>query len=205
MSAVSGSSSIRRYATAALCALTVAVGAAGSTFAARAQAPASIMIVARKGLPDPSFAGSVVLVLNDLGPGPIGVIVNRPMPLPVSRLFPQFKRLAAAPDSVYFGGPVDFGSVWFLFRAAKPPAHAIEACAGVYMSSDPDLLHRLLGRRAPMAGLRIFVGHAGWAPGQLQAEVTRGDWKLERASPAAIFGGEPQRPWPAPKRPGNAI
>ena len=74
-------------------------------------------------------------------------------------------------DKVYFGGPVEFGPVWFLFRAAAPPEHAIQACDGVYLSADRKLLLQLLGRDKPMDGLRIFVGHAGWAPGQLEAEI----------------------------------
>lgn len=61
-------------------------------------------------------------------------------------------------DKVYFGGPVDFGAVWFLFRAAAPPEHAIQACDEVYLSADRQLLLQLLGRDNPVDSLRIFVG-----------------------------------------------
>src|SRR3984893_10469395 len=81
----------------------------------------AILIVARDDLPDPNFADSIVLVLNNLGPGPVGIIINRPMSIPVSRLFPDLGRLAQVRDKVYFGGPVDFGSVWLLFHAVTPP------------------------------------------------------------------------------------
>jgi putative AlgH/UPF0301 family transcriptional regulator len=103
--------------------------------------------------------------MNNLASGPIGIIINRPMPIPVSRLFPDLKRLAKVRDKVHFGGPVDFGSVWFLFRAVAPPEHAIQACDGVYLSADHQLLVQLLGHDNPVDSLRIFVGHAGWAPG----------------------------------------
>ena len=107
-------------------------------------------------------------------------------------------------DKVYFGGPLDFGSVWFLFRAATPPEHAIQACDGVYLSADRQLLLQLLGRDKPMDGLRIFVGHAGWAPGQLEAEIARRDWTLKRAEAEAIFSGKPEHPWPSPQLPNSA-
>jgi putative transcriptional regulator len=152
-------------------------------------------------LPDSDFAESVVLVMNNLGPAPIGIIINRPMPVPVSHLFPDLKRLAKMPDKLYFGGPVDLESVWFLYRAATPPEHGVQACDGVYLSADRQLLLQLLGRDKPMDGLRIFVGHAGWAPGQLEAEIERHDWTSKRAEKEAIFNGKSEHPWPAPQAP----
>ena len=159
------------------------------------------MLVARDDLPDPNFADSVVLVMNDLGPGPIGIIVNRPTAVPVSQLFPGLKHLGKVTDKVYFGGPVDFESVWFLFRAATMPQHAVRACDGVYLSADRQLLLKLLGRLRPMEDLRIFVGHAGWAPGQLEAEIERHDWTPRRAEAAAIFNGKSEHPWPSTQGP----
>ena len=163
----------------------------------------AILLVARDELPDETFGDSIVLVLNNLGAAPAGVIINRPMPLPVSQLFPELKSLAHLPDKVYFGGPVDFGSVWFLFRGTTPPAHAVQACEGVYLSGSRELLLQLLGREKPMEGLRIFVGHSGWAPGQLEEEIAAGDWKLEHADSQAIFSGKSDHPWPPHKQEGR--
>ena len=160
-----------------------------------------MLLVARADLPDSDFADSVVLVMNNLGPAPVGIIVNKPTDVAVSELFPDLERLARLHDKVYFGGPVEPGSLWFLFRASKPRSHAIRACDGVYLSADPGLLLELLRRGKPMDGLRIIAGHAGWAPGQLEAEIGRGDWTLERADSAAIFNGKPERPRAAPKAP----
>jgi len=157
--------------------------------------------MARDALPDSDFADSVVLVMNNLAPAPVGIIINRPMRIPVSRRFPDLKQLVQVRDKVYFGGPVEFGSVWFLFRATTPPEHAIEACDGVYLSADRKLLLQLLGRDKPMDGLRIFVGHAGWAPGQLEAEIANGDWTLKHAEPEAIFNGKSDHPWPKAQAP----
>ena len=52
-----------------------------------------------------------------------------------------------------------------------------------------------------MEGLRIFIGHAGWAPGQLEAEIARGDWTLARANPDKIFNGKSDHPWPSKSAP----
>lgn len=182
-----------------LCALLLLRGASCPTFAAEAKPLTAILIVARADMPDPYFGDSVVLVMNNLGPAPIGIIVNRPTPIPVARLFPDLKHIAQLPDKLYFGGPVELQTVWFVFRAPKRPEHAVQAFDGVYVSADRELLVQLLGRDKPMDGLRIFIGHAGWGPGQLQAEIARGDWKLQHADPDALFNRKSEHPWPEPE------
>lgn len=157
----------------------------------------SILLVAQDVVSDPNFDGSVVVVMNNLGPDPVGIIINRPMPLTVARLFPKLKQLAGVRDKVYFGGPVEFGTVWYLFRAKSAPATAIRVCDGVYVSSDEKLLLGLLGRPSPTAGLRIYLGHAGWYPGQLQMEIEGGAWRPRRADADSIFNPAPQHPWPS--------
>ena len=184
--------------------LLLAVRTAEPTSAAEAKPLTAILLIARDELqpPDTDFGESVVLVMNNIGPAPVGVIVNKPTEIPVARLFPDLKRLAQLPDKVYFGGPVEFGTVWFLFRAAKAPQHAIQALDGIYLSADRELLLQLLGRDKPMDGLRIFLGHSGWAPGQLEAEIAHGAWNLGHAEPSVIFNGKSEHPWPpAPRRP----
>ena len=161
----------------------------------------AILLTARSELPDPDFADSVVLVMNNLGPAPIGVIVNRPTQVSVAEIFPDLKRLAHLHDKVFFGGPVELDTVWFLFRATKPPKHAILTFGDTWLSADRDLLLTLLGRDKPMDGLRIFLGHSGWGPGQLEAEIKNGDWSLGHADPNAIFNSKSNHPWPSSRAP----
>ena len=194
----------QRYVAGALCALLLLAGSSWPAADPDTKPLTAILLIARDDLPDSNFADSVVLVMNNLGPAPVGIIINRPMPIPVSRLFPDLKRLAKVRDKVYFGGPVEFGSVWFLFRTDTPPEHAIQALDGVYVSANRELLRELLGRDKPMDGLRIFIGHSGWAPGQLEAEIARGDWTLAPAEKDAIFNGKSEHLWPAQQTPGAA-
>jgi putative transcriptional regulator len=180
----------------ALCAFLLLFAMSWPTSADNAKPSTTILLVARAELRDPNFKDSVVLVMNNIGPAPVGVIINRPTSIAVSRLFPDLERLAQLDDKVYFGGPVEIATVSFLVRADAAPEHATEALAGVYFSTNRDLLRKLLGRDKPMEGLRILIGYSGWAPGQLEAEIARGDWNLAPAEAAAIFDGKSERPWP---------
>lgn len=200
LSGLPGMARAARTSAAGASAAVAAVAAAAGAPAAKSPAKSSltsILIVAQGVVSDPNFGGSIVVIMNNLGPAPVGIIVNRPMPLTVARLFPDAKRLAQVTDNVYFGGPVEFPDVWYLFRAKTAPASAIQVCDGVYVSSDQKFLLKLLDRQKPMEGLRIYLGHAGWAPGQLQAEIEGGAWLPQQANADSIFNAKPQRPWPA--------
>ena len=185
----------------ALCAFLLLFGLSWPTSAEDGKPLTAILLIARAELPDFNFRDSVVLVMNNIGPAPGGLIINRPTTISVARLFPDLERLAQLDDKVYFGGPVALGSVSFLFRAETPPEHATQVLGGVYVSTDLELLRKLLGRDKPMDGLRVFIGYSGWAPGQLEAEIARGGWTLASAEPDAIFGRRSEHPWPERQAP----
>lgn len=185
----------------ALCASLLLLAMAWPASADNAKPTTTILLVANAEIQDPNFKGSVVLVMNNIGPAPAGVIINRPTSIAVSRLFPDIERLAQLDDKVYFGGPVETAMVSFLVRADAAPEYATEVLHGVYISTNAELLRKLLARDKPMEGLRIFIGYSGWGPGQLEAEIARGDWTLAPAEASAIFDGKSERPWPEQQTP----
>jgi putative transcriptional regulator len=191
-----------RAITQALFACVCWLASTGATAAGEAKPMTAILLVARADMPDPNFKDSVVLVMNNIAAAPAGIIVNRPTRISVATLFPDLPHLAGIEDKVYFGGPVDMTSVSFLFRADTVPENAIAVLDGIYLSSNGELLKSLLRRERPMEGLRIYIGYCGWARGQLEAELGRGDWKLAPADATTIFDSKSQRPWPEQDAPG---
>lgn len=175
--------------------LVLLFGLALPTFGDDAQPMKSILLVARKNLPDPFFRDSVVLVTRSGGPAPVGVIVNHPTDVLLSRVVSDIERLRSRDETLFFGGPVLPEQLLVVFRAAVPPTAAIEVLDGVYMSLSRDLLRELLGRENPVEGLRVFAGHAAWAPGQLESEVARGDWHLVTADARMVLDMEPEKLW----------
>lgn len=167
--------------------------------AALAQAPreAALLLVADPQLSDPNFHQSVVLVMRHEGiAGPIGVVLNRPSPVTLAQAFPDVTALAGLEDKVYIGGPVARQALFFVFRAATPPADAVAIAEGVYFDWRGERLRQLLAREQPAEGLRVYAGHAAWAPGQLEAEVARGFWKSARPDDRALFAARPETLWP---------
>ena len=153
----------------------------------------AFVLVAKKGLPDKFFRDAVVLVVAN--PLPIGVILNKPLDDPLSSYFPGNEKVRAHGARVFFGGPVKREHLVFVFRAAKAHDRAIEVMPGVHLSMSRELLLELLERGEPAEGLRIDAGHAGWAPGQLEAETERGSWHVLPAQPRMVFDEKPELLW----------
>ncbi|MBI2295484.1 MAG: YqgE/AlgH family protein [Betaproteobacteria bacterium] len=156
----------------------------------------SVFLVARRGMPDPNFRETVVLVTHPQRGVPFGVIINRPLDHRLSEVFTDHESLKGRKDVIYFGGPVARDGLVFLVRAAKPPARAISVLKDVYFTADSDLVDELLKRPDPTQGLRVFAGYSGWGPGQLQHEISRGDWHILPADAETVFEREHSRIWP---------
>lgn len=156
----------------------------------------SIFLVAREGLPDPNFRETVVLVTQPLHGGPFGVIINRPLEQRLSEVFTEFESLKDREDVLYFGGPVKPDGLVFLVRAKTRPLRGMSVLKDVYFTGDTELVEKLLRRRNPTEGLKVFVGYSGWAPLQLHHEIGRGDWHIVPANSAIVFEKDPERIWP---------
>jgi len=155
-----------------------------------------VFLIAAPDLQDPNFRETVVLItLPEPGGGPLGVIVNRPTERTLAQIFPENAALKASPEKLYAGGPVARTGLLFVFRASEAKPGALRVLDTLYLSGRVEILSDLLARERPAEGLRIFAGYAGWAPGQLQAEIARGGWYVLPADPAYIFHPEPARVW----------
>ena len=67
--------------------------------------------------------------------------------------------------AVNFGGPVALDGLISCFRA-RPLPNGKSVMGNVYVSGELKVLEGLLKKKE--ARLKLYLGHAGWAPGQLQ-------------------------------------
>jgi len=155
------------------------------------------LLVATPGLVDPNFDRSVVLMLEHDDGGALGLILNRPGPVPVESLFPEWADLAAPPPTLFHGGPVAAGAVLTLALTAEPDAppegwvHLFGAVGVIDIRREPD------AAVPAIAAVRIFSGYAGWAAGQLEGEIDAGGWVVVDAVPEDAFTPDPEGLWSA--------
>lgn len=160
--------------------------------------PDGSLLVATPALDDPNFARAVVLVLRHDENGTLGVVINRATSLPPVEVFPEFSPvLDSYPGTLYRGGPIDATRVLFLATGLAGAAiEGGELLDRLFVSADPERLPELAALADGADGLRLYAGHAVWAPGQLAQEIATGSWRVIPGSADLVFS-DPATLWEA--------
>ena len=126
----------------------------------------------------------------------MGLVVNRPTKVPLSRLFKEMEEAADRKDLVYLGGPVAVNGVVGLLRSDDHPTDGAEHVDGnVYLISSEATLKKAIESGTGSDGFRVFLGYAGWGPQQLDAELERGSWHVFEANSSMAFDPDPLSLW----------
>lgn len=144
-----------------------------------------VLLVAMPVLTDPNFDRTVVYVVDHGDTGTLGVVLNRPSDTELLDVLPGWWSLAAAPRTFHVGGPCETNTALCLgvgnpptgipgLRPVAQPVHLVD------LDADPKITGAVLDR------LRIFAGYAGWAPGQLAAEIAAQAWAVVPSEPGDV-------------------
>jgi putative transcriptional regulator len=162
---------------------------------ALAQQPtAGQLLYASPSMSDPDFSETVLLVLLSNQEGSRAIALNRPTWVKPGEAFPDFEELTGSEATLFFGGPISPNLLVILFDAGgSVPQNSQRVFGEVFFTTDPAAM------AAAEAGgsrrVRLFAGHAAWAPGQLEAEIAAGTWRLVPGSADRVFAEDPAALW----------
>jgi putative transcriptional regulator len=142
---------------------------------------------------DPNFHRTVVLMIEHGEEGALGVVLNRATEMPVGDPLPAWHDQAAQPAVVFVGGPVQRSSAICLGRTADPARSGgfgpvFDGIGTVDLNEAPTDLPGVVE-------VRVFAGHAGWGPLQLEDELDEGAWVVCEARAADVLDPEPDLLW----------
>jgi putative transcriptional regulator len=144
------------------------------------------LLIASPELSDPDFVRTVILLIQHCEAQAVGVVLNRPTEVTVKDLCKSYLRKSCdCPGQVYSGGPVP-GTVMAVHTC--PDVQQIEILPGIYYAVTKKDLDRLV--RQPGHALKIFDGHVGWGPGQLEPWLDEGAWSIRPASAEQVFASQ---------------
>ncbi len=159
---------------------------------------AGMLLVATPDLADPNFDHTVVLVLQDDATGAVGLIVNRPLGgVSAKKLLANLQLSLDGPDrqiEMYQGGPVQPKMGFVLYDDSSKRPGGVQVVPGIAVTGDKTIMKDIAEGKGPRHSLPL-IGYAGWGPGQLDAEISRGDWTVIAVDPKIIFDTPPEEIW----------
>jgi putative transcriptional regulator len=156
------------------------------------------LLVATPDLTDPRFTETVIFMVHHDATGAMGLVINRPIGrISIRALLEQLGKNGNGVSGellVHYGGPVDptQGFVLHTSDSTTPESRAVGG--GFALTSDAEILRAIGLGSGPRRSL-FALGYAGWAPGQLEAEIKRGHWIDVQADAQIVFDENPDKKW----------
>ena len=135
------------------------------------------LLIAAPWLPDPNFSHTAVFLMEHSEGGAMGLVVNRPLDMPLSHLLAEMSLQGTEQFSqpVLCGGPVAPSRGWVLHEADISRAGSLVVAPGVALNSTREVLEAIAKGDGP-GRFHTFLGYSGWGPKQLEREISMGSW-----------------------------
>ena len=157
------------------------------------------LLLAMPQMLDERFARSVVYVCAHSGEaGAMGLVINKLLrSLTMDELFAQLDISpsgGAGSRPVHYGGPVEAGRGFVLHTTDYNEDATLVVNDNIALTATLDVLRAIGQGRGPRRSL-FALGYAGWAPGQLDAEIQANGWLSVPADDAIIFDPDHDQKW----------
>jgi putative transcriptional regulator len=153
-------------------------------------------LIASPHLRDPNFRQTVVLICEHGSGGSLGLVVNRRTEHHIMDVLPQTTGLHERAGLVYSGGPVQKDNLLILHRIRQSVPESQPIFDGVCLGGDLSALDEVSSEGETDDLVRVYMGYSGWAPGQLQFELSLGSWIILPADLKLVFARDPHKMWP---------
>ena len=163
-----------------------------------AGALAPTLLIAMPGMEDGFFARTVILLVEHSQAGAGGVVLNRVAPLDLDTLLRStgLDQAPTGPHPVWVGGPVapQAGLVLYFDEGGVRYDHDVEVLPGLRLSASMGLLRDVAIGKGPKK-FGLYLGRAGWGPGQLEDELAKGAWLSTEPDLALLFATDGDAVW----------
>src|SRR5262249_62222972 len=136
-------------------------------------------LIAMPNMADPYFSKTLTYICEHNDQGALGLVVNRPIAMALQALFERLSLTisdrAASEAPIYFGGPVQTDRGFVLHEPAGNWQSTLRVGEAIGLTTSKDILEAV-GRGEGPKRMLVTLGYAGWAPGQLQHELSPNAW-----------------------------
>jgi putative transcriptional regulator len=151
------------------------------------------ILIANPFMRDPNFKRSVVFLTEHNEKGTMGFILNKPFDVSLLELSEDFPALDI---ELYFGGPVQRDTLYFIHRVPDKLEGGVEITNEIYFGGDIEQLQKLLIKQElQLSEIRFFIGYAGWGSRQLAREMREKSWIAREVDSRFVFETEAGQMW----------
>lgn len=153
------------------------------------------LLVSSRSLGDPNFVRTVILLVHHDEDGAMGLVLNRQTDIPIGRVFESIEAAREHTAPVFIGGPVAQTGAQALVRSSSAIADGRRVTGEVYVLGSAEALTRRVSGAIDADRFRLYLGYAGWGPGQLEDEVDDDAWHIFEGDAGVVFDRDPDTLW----------
>ena len=157
------------------------------------------LLIAMPPLVSSPFAQSVIfLCAHSIEDGAMGLVINRRLGQPgFDELLEQLGVVPIPPKrriTLCAGGPVENSRGFVLHSADWTGDGSLAVDDAIVLTASLDVLKVIADGGGPRHAL-LALGHATWAPGQLEDEMAQNAWLTAPSNDAIVFGADHDSKW----------
>lgn len=157
------------------------------------------LLMAMPAMGDQRFTQTVIYMCAHSEEGAMGLVVNKAVDyITFPELLEQLDIEVEAPVEdilVHAGGPVETGRGFVLHSTDFVQESTLVVSKEIGLTATADILTAIAKGAGPRRSL-LALGYSGWAPGQLENEISANGWLHTDADEDLVFGAGLDEKWP---------
>lgn len=150
------------------------------------------LLIAEPFLRDGNFSRTVIFLCEHADDGSVGFVLNQDTDLKLGDILVE---LSSSNEPIFQGGPVQNDTLHMLHQMPEL-LDGKQIIDNIYWGGSFDALQEtIMMHKYEPNTLKLFLGYAGWAAGQLNAEMAEGSWLVVDATPEIVFNTAPDEIW----------
>jgi putative transcriptional regulator len=151
------------------------------------------ILIAHPLLSDGFFNRSVVFLTNYNEEGAVGFSMNFKTQFVLRDVRPGVKN---GNFPIFEGGPVAKNQLFFLHTLGHDISDSFQVNDHIFVGGDfNELLHLIEHGKVKSYQLRFFAGYSGWGEQQLEGEIGRNHWLVNKNVTSSILKCDPEDLW----------
>ena len=155
------------------------------------------ILIAMPNITDPLFSKTLIYIIEHGNHGASGFIINKKINKNKYDFHPHFNNkkinLLELSNHLFLGGPV-LSKNCIIHSSIYNSPNSILISKNISITNLDFLLLKKIQSEKDIKH-KIIIGYSGWSPGQIEKEISQGDWLAYKSTNKLIFNKDSKTSW----------